>query len=615
MIDRAVPAEHAAALSRRPADRRSADRRTGWTVGAWVLLGIVLVVALAVRLPGFDRPTHVGFLSYYVDEPKILNNAVDVIRLNALLAHWPYALYYWLAPQILLLYSTYIPSILPYTSDVLDGSTVRDVVALHLDSFTFLVRLNMLLFSLGIVATMFAYGRRCAGRWGGLAAASVVALAPVVVNQSRWAYYDTPMTFWYWLTVGLLAWTWQERSLRGVYACAALAAWTVTTKQNGAPIALLWLATMLVVVARHEGLPWHGPWRSRHFWLSGLLAVAVVLACYPTLLSPDSLRQLAFTAGSVYVEADERFAARMWATLVTRHWPLQGPVWLLVLLAAGLAPLAALSRDRCLAAMCVAAGVGYYAIVGYSTQNNDRLVLPLLPALGLGLAGWVALIRHVVRPGWARMALSAVVIAVAAIPLGLSTIRFDLLLTAADTRVQAREWLFANLRPGARIAIEAHVARMADTRGTDLGRAYIQDRGIRAFDVEQFNSVGIHPLSWYRERGVDAVVRADAMLALAWRYARLGQETFLADADRQGMGKGSFFAGLPLATIIETYADQRREAAAVVSFEPSPTPSAQANLVDLGGQFQHYWQMPLAELWRRHDEIVLGPSVVVLRVR
>ena len=92
MIDRAVAVEDAAALSRRPADRRSADRRTGWTAGAWVLLGIVLVMALAVRLPGFDRPTHVGFLSYYVDEPKILNNAVDVIRLNALLAHWPYAI-------------------------------------------------------------------------------------------------------------------------------------------------------------------------------------------------------------------------------------------------------------------------------------------------------------------------------------------------------------------------------------------------------------------------------------------------------------------------------------------------------------------------------------------
>ncbi|HMR31789.1 MAG TPA: glycosyltransferase family 39 protein [Geminicoccaceae bacterium] len=610
MIHRAASAQHTAALPRRPAGQGAA-----WAIGAWVLLGIVLVVALAVRLPGLERPTHVGFLSYYVDEPKILTNVIDVIRLNPLLAHWPYALYYWLAPQVLLFYAAHIPSLLPYTHDLLDGRTVRDLVALHLDSAVLLVRLNMLLLSLGTVAVTFAYGRRCAGRWGGLAAASVVALAPVAVNLSRWAYYDTPLTFWYWLAVGLLAWTWTERSLRGVYLCAALVAWTVTTKQNGAPIVLLWLVTMLVVVARHEGLPWHGPWRSRHFWLSGLLAVAVVLACYPTLLNPDSLRQLGFTAGSVYVQTDGQLAARMWSTLMTRHWPLQGPFWLLVVLATGLVPLAALSRDRCLAAMCIAAGVGYYAIVGYSTQNNDRLILPLVPALGLGLAGWIAVVHRLARPEWARAVLSVAMIVVAAIPLALSTIRFDLLLTAADTRIQAREWLLANLQPGAKIAIEAHVARMADMRDAELGLDYVRDNGIRAFQVEQFNSVAVHPLSWYREQGMDAVVRADAMLALAWRYARLGQETFLADADRKEMGKGSFFGGLPLATIIETYASQRMQAASAVSFEPSPTPSAQGNLVDLAAQFQYYWRMPLAELWRRHDEIVLGPSVVVLRVR
>lgn len=595
--------------------RQRLDRATAWAKGAWLPLALVLLVALVLRLPAFDRPTHVGFIYYYIDEPKILANSVDVIRGNALLAHWPYALYYWLVPQIVLLYAAYVPSIFAYTHDIFLISSLRQVIALHNDSFVRLIRLNMLLFSLGLVAMVFAYGRRCAGRWGGFAAASVVALAPVMVNHARWAYYDLPMTFWYWTAVGALAWVWKQRSLRGVYACAVLVAWTVTTKQNGAPIALLWFFTMLVVVARSQGLAWYGAWRSRHFWLSGILAVVVGLACYPTLLDPDSLRRLAFTAGSVYVEGDERLGRRLWLALSSRYWPYQGPAWLLGLLAAGLLPLLAFSRDKVVAAMCVAGGVGYYAIVGYSTQGNDRVMLPLVPALALGLAGWIAAIQCVVTVRWLRAMLATALIAIASAPLAYYALKFNLLLTAADTRIQAREWLMANVHPGAKVVVEAHVARLPNLDASQFGRAYATGEHIPGFDVEQVNSVAVQPMGWYREQGYDAVMRTDAMLALAWRSAAQGQEYFRGDGDRQKMGKGTYFRGLPLATIIETYASQRQDATSVMEFMPSDVPGLDSNIVDSRAQFLYHWNRPLIDLWREHDQIILGPAVSVLLVR
>lgn len=591
------------------------ERATAWVKGAWLPLTLLLLLALALRIPAFDRPTHIGFVSYYIDEPKILNNVTQVIRGDPLLAHWPYALYYWLIPQVLLLYAAYIPSILPYANSVFLASSVRQVIGLHGDAFLFLVRLNMLLFSLGLVAMMFAYGRRCAGRWGGVAAAVVVAVIPVVVNHSRWAYYDLPMTFWYWLCVGLLAMAWRHASLRGVYVCAALAAWTVTTKQNGTPIALLWFATMLAVVARSEDLPWHGVWRSRHFWLSGLLAVVVGLACYPTLLDPDSLRRFTYTAGAVYVEGDERLQSRLWVTLATNFWPLQGPPWLLALLASGLVPLLAFSRDRYLAAMCVAGGVGYYAIVGYSTQGNDRLLLPFAPALALGLAGWVALIRRFVTPAWAKGALAACLVAAATAPMLYNTAKYNLLLTAADTRVQARDWLLANLPAGAKVAIEAHVARLPSLNLSSFGRAYAMGSHLPGYDLTQLSTVARMPLSAYREQGYDAIVRTDGMLALVWRYARQGNQYYTGDDERESMGKGAFFGRIPLATIIETYASQRLEATSVIAFPPTPLPGRRTSLFDGRAQIQYHWQRPLLDLWRQHDQIVLGPEVTVLMLR
>lgn len=612
MTDLSIAAAGATAPRR---TRSRFERATGWAKGAWFPLALLLLLALALRIPGFERPTHIGFVSYYIDEPKILSNVTQVIRGDALLAHWPYALYYWLTPQILLLYTAYIPSILPYASSVFLASSVRQVIGLHGDAFLYLVRLNMLLFSLGLVAMMFAYGRRCAGRWGGIAAAAVVAVIPVVVNHSRWAYYDLPMTFWYWLCVGLLAMAWRQASLRGIYVCAALAAWTVTTKQNGAPIALLWFATMLAVVARSQALPWYGVWRSRHFWLSGLLAVAVGLACYPTLLDPDSVRRFAYTADAVYVEGDERLQSRLWVTLATNFWPLQGPSWLLALLAIGFVPLLAFSRDRYLAAMCVAGGVAYYAIVGYSTQGNDRLLLPFAPALALGLAGWVALIRRFVTPSWARGALAASLVAAATAPLLYNTTKFNLLLTAADTRIQSRDWLLANLPAGAKVAIEAHVARLPSLNLSSFGRDYAMGRHLPGYDVAQLSTVALAPLSAYRERGYDAIVRTDGMLALVWRYARQGHQYYTADEDRESMGKGAFFDRIPLATIIETYASQRLETGSAIIFAPSPIPGRKVNLFEARAQFLYHWQRPLLELWREHDQIVLGPEVSVLLLR
>ena len=592
------------------------ERAAAWAKGAWLPLTLLLLLALALRLPAFERPTHVSFNAYYTDEPKILANVVQVIRGESLLAHWPYALYYWLIPQVLLLYTTYIPSIIPYASSVFLTSSVRQVISLHGDAFVSLVRLNMLLFSLGLVAMMFAYGRRCAGRWGGIAAAAVVAVIPVVVNHSRWAYYDLPMTFWYWLCVGLLAMAWQRASLRGIYLCAALAAWTVTTKQNGAPIALLWFATMLAVVARSQALPWYGVWRSRHFWLSSLLAVVVGLACYPTLLDPDSLRRFTYTAGAVYVEGDERLQSRLWVTLAKTFWPLQGPHWLLVLLASGLLPLLAFSRDRYLAAMCVAGGVGYYAIVGYSTQSNDRLLLPFAPALALGLAGWVALIRRFVAPPWAKGGLAACLVVAATAPLLYNTVKFNLLLTAADTRVQARDWLMANLPAGAKVAVEAYVARLPSLNQSSFGRDYAMGRHLPGYDLNQVSSVALAPLSTYREQGYDAIVRTDAMLALVWRFARQGHQYYTGDDERESMGKGANFDRIPLATIIETYASQRLDATSTITFSPSPIPGRKANIIDAARvQFRYHWQRPLLDLWREHDSIVLGPDVIVLMLR
>ena len=166
-------------------------------------------------------------------------------------------------------------------------ATVGDVAAsVRLDpSWSVGVLLiNALFFAMSLVLIVFALTRQVAGNLAALSAASLAAFAPAIVAYSRMLYYDLPMTTWFWISVGFIAWTARYKSVAGLYITIVLIAITLTTKQNGIFIVPLWTAVFVYVLiyTRANSINNHWAW---HLLFVPVLGIVVTLFNYPTLMT------------------------------------------------------------------------------------------------------------------------------------------------------------------------------------------------------------------------------------------------------------------------------------------------------------------------------------------
>jgi hypothetical protein len=454
------------------ADARNEVRDGRWSsLVHWAVLLVLVLIAFSLRWVAIDRYPGARFEQMYQDETKIVTNSLRLIEGEPIAAHYPHALYYWLLPQVRELRARTLEEagVLEEEPERHDDM-YRSILGVDPMPIYLLLRYNMVLFSMGIVLLLFFIGRRVGGWTPGLVAAACATVMPLFVLYSKMAYYDLPMTFWLLCTTVVLAATWSRDSVIGLHVAAALLAWTFTTKQNGIVLLPLWLAVALKVGDarwnRGDDRPSLSSWRrfarswlSWPLWTAGTLGVMITLWAYPTLTDPDALDTFLSLVKSRYYQTTSGLVggSSNWFAWLNVFWPNYAPRFLFLFLALGM-PLAwRFGRDRALAGCVIAVTVIYFLVAGRSAHSLDRTMLPLLPGLCLGAAGWSMALasRRIGHPALAQVALAAFIL----YPLLQSSIRYDWLLSRPDTRQLAADWLEREAPDGASVATEDYGPR------------------------------------------------------------------------------------------------------------------------------------------------------------
>ena len=607
----------------------------------WGPLGLLLVLALALflRLPGIDRPAQLKLGSLYQDELKMLVNTVKVMEGKPLLPHWPYGIYRLMTPQF---QAAQILYTVRCGRSLLNPVSARELwrfANLQLDRFIILIRAHALVLGLGIVTLTFVLGRRISGDGGGLAAALVVAIDPLMVSYSRMMYYDIAMVLFLLFYIIAAAKAWRERSIGYLYVAVALSAVAFTMKQNAG---VLFVADAWLLLAILGG---RRPWRlvtNRHAWLLALMTLVILWYGYPTMFTPtglvgfvDSLVSKYYGSPDVAVVAGED---RLWWRWISSIWIEQAPPIVMVLLLLGLVLGVGFARDRHAALVVLGVGVLYYAIAGYSTHAIDRTLLPLIPLLALGAAGWIALLQRLHRRRFAS-AIAAVMLVFIAVPMLQNTLRVNVLVTLPDTRSEVVRWFAANVPAGTAVARENYAPHLPANGALDCPAGIDHLVGnVKRYDVTFRNSLASEPADWYAEQGIRYLIHVPSNYDRLLREQAEGFVESPTDTSARRMGKTPRY-GVPIVEAIARYDALAERYPVVARYEGSPpprwsthrcavfaTPASDAGALaesdcarptfttpaDIATfLFTGWLDWNLFSLWRHHDAYMLGRDVLV----
>lgn len=409
----------------------------------WLALGLVLAVALALRLVNFGwgipLDPHTG--TYHPDERKVVEGALafpgDVLTRTDL--RYPTAYHYAIGLAGYPLRPLLRP-LLPGPDDLLA---------------TFVLgRALTLLLALGAVALTWGLGRRWYGPWGGLTAAALLAVSLVHVVHSGYATLDVPTSC---LVVAAL-WACDRMVRRpgwgSVLLTALLSGLLVGTKYPGGVIVLP--ALVALALGRRRAQPDAG-WRAALLspgFLGGAalylgLTAVVALASTPTiLLHPDYLR-----AAFDYERDRQGFGGTSWLELDAWRGAFDaltvaaGPVLGLVF---ALSLAAALLRPGYPEALLLSLVLPYYLVLGDRVAN--RYLILLLPAFALLAGRLLQLAADSPRPAvrWAGLGLAGLAV--------LSGLAASVAAVAAihqpDLRSQAARFLAEQAPAGATVCLD-----------------------------------------------------------------------------------------------------------------------------------------------------------------
>jgi len=515
-------------------------------------LAAILIIAVLLRLPGFDRPPQLGFGPLYQDELKMFTNTIKVMNGTALLPHWPYGIYRIMEPQFQALRALYTLECGRSLLDPLGVGDVRRIAEAQLSQVFIMIRAHALLFGLGIIVLTYVLGRRIAAAPGGLAAALIVAIAPLMVSYSRMMYYDIVMVFFCLLYVLVFAKALRERSVGYVYVAVALSAVAFTMKQNAVVLfaADLWLVTAVITRWR--------PWRllySRHsLWLT-MMTLAILWYGYPTMFTAEGLGGFVDSVSSKYYGSATAeptpVGDRLWWVWIRSIWVDQAPPAVLLVLLLGLIAGLFVARDRQVVASVFGIGLLYYLVGGYSTHAIDRTFIPLLPLFALGMAGWIALLQRMPAPRL-RLAAASLLLFVA-VPLLQNTWRTNLLLTLPDTRQEVVRWFEANAADGAHVARETYAPHLPRLRPVDCpaGLETVVG-GEKHFRITYRNSLASEPPDWWSQQGIRYLIHVPANYDRLLRQRAEGHVESPTDTSARRMGKAPRY-GAPIAEAIGHY--------------------------------------------------------------
>ena len=446
------PAPAALSPTLSPREKESGAAPTGRLTLA--LLGAILLLALGLRLWGLSWGLPWAF---HPDEIFYVDQAEDIVRFGDLNPKYfknPSALTYLIAGELVAARALGLggPG-LPYL----------------------LARLDSALIGTASVGLVFALGARLFDRRIGLLAALFLALSFLHVRDSHYGVNDVPGTGLLLASLYCCARILQGGSARWYLLAGFLGGLATSTKYNMG-FFFVPIVVAHVFALRDSGAGGGGDGMSPvspHPPISPSPHLPLILAGLASLV--------AYLLGTPYTLLDFGRFQRDFLTQYhfgDNRWlgqPLE-PVPLLYLtsllqgfgaLPLGLALIGlglALRRRRAAALLLVAFPIVYLAFLMRKELFFPRFTMPLLPSLALLAAYGLVGLASMVSTARVRAAVLAAVLVAALLQPASNVLRHNLIISRADTRVLANEWVQANLPPGSRLKIEDYSLRDLSTQ-------------------------------------------------------------------------------------------------------------------------------------------------------
>jgi dolichyl-phosphate-mannose-protein mannosyltransferase len=442
--------ETAPAPARRPVTA-AADRSRRWPW--WIALGVVLAVALGLRLWGLRQGLP---YAYNADE-----NAHFVPGAIGLFGHGMNPHYFVNPPA----YTYLLHAVFAVWFGGRAG--VSNTYALHPTEVFVVARATAAVVGTVGVGLVYLAGAKLADRRVGLLAAALMAVAFLPVFYSHLALNDVPtlapIALSLWGTAGVL----RDGRVRW-YALAGVGlGLACATKYTGGIVLLPLLAAAGVQLVAGEGR------RAVAFGglvLAGVLALGAFVVANPfAVLDFAAFRDGLNHQASAAEDELGKLGLTQRSGQLYYLWTLTWGLGWVPLIAGVLGALGAIVWDRRLAVVLVPAPILYVLFMGTQERYFGRWLMPVFPILCI-LAAWAivrgaeALSRRtpVLRP--ALYALGAVLL----LGQGLVfAIHDGLVLSRPDTRNLARAWMAANVPPQTKIVVEPVVP---DAWASDIGR-------------------------------------------------------------------------------------------------------------------------------------------------
>jgi hypothetical protein len=441
--------ETAPAPARRPVTAADSSRRWPW----WIALGVVLAVALGLRLWGLRQGLP---YAYNADE-----NAHFVPGAIGLFGHGMNPHYFVNPPA----YTYLLHAVFAVWFGGRAG--VSNTYALHPTEVFVVARATAAVVGTVGVGLVYLAGAKLADRRVGLLAAALMAVAFLPVFYSHLALNDVPtlapIALSLWGTAGVL----RDGRARW-YALAGVGlGLACATKYTGGIVLLPLLAAagvQLVAGERRRAGAFGG------LVLAGVLALGAFVVANPfALLDFAAFRDGLNHQASAAEDELGKLGLTQRSGQLYYLWTITWGLGWVPLVAGVLGALGAIVWDRRLAVVLVPAPILYVLFMGTQERYFGRWLLPVFPILCI-LAAWAivrgaeALSRRtpVLRP--ALYALGAVLL----LGQGLVfAIHDGLVLSRPDTRNLARAWMAANVPPQTKIVVEPVVP---DAWASDIGR-------------------------------------------------------------------------------------------------------------------------------------------------
>lgn len=425
-----------------PADS-AGERAAAERLWVWPLLGVLLLVALGLRLWGIGEGLP---YVYNIDEaghfvPKAVQMFAPGHDLNPGYFVNPPALTYVLHVAMAVWFG--------------GGNAVLREFSTHPDRVFMLSRVVVALLGTGAVWLLYLLAARLFDRRTALLAAAIETVAFLPVFYGHLALNDAatllPLTLSLFGSSGVL-----RRGRRRDYAIAGLGLGLACASKYTAGIAILPLAA--AAASRYLDSPAPAGRRTLvGLAVAGACALAAFLLANPyALLDFARFRSELVHQSSLSEEAQGKLGAPKQGGVLYYLWALTwGLGWIPALAALGGA-IALWWRELRLGWLLVPAPVLFLVFMGLQDRYFGRWLLPIFPILCL-LAAFFAV--FIVRAATSNTRVPAVLasIAVTALLLVQGVIysaHGDIVLARADTRNLTRNWMVAHIPPGVRIVLE-----------------------------------------------------------------------------------------------------------------------------------------------------------------